>query len=329
MNCVWGESMREAFGSRLSWFTTVTRAAGALVLGLAVAAGVGAPGPASQMARADTAPGALPRPHIDQHAVAALAAMAIPADAPPGTVQRRLGGEIASTPLSPECASKSPAHEGARAFRRIYQAMQERRSARVLAIGSSSIVGVGASQPAATFTVQLEADLESAFKGADFDIIARGVSGEAAEGTAARIRAEAVSLKPDLIVWQVGTNDGVAHVDQAVFAALLTSTLRWLSSQRLDVVLIDPQYVGKFASDDHYTGIVRTVADVARRERVPLVHRYKAMQDLARTQINRSYMASDLFHLNDLGYKCMAEFAAQAIETGVRQAVAEGTLERR
>ena len=235
--------------------------------------------------------------------------------------------EIASTPLSPECRCKGPAHEGAHAFRRIDQAMRERRSARVLAIGSSSTVGVGASQPAATFTVQLEADLERAFKGADFDIIARGVSGEVAAGTAARIRAEAIALKPDLIVWQVGTNDGVAHVDQAVFAALLTSTLRWLTAEHMDVVLIDPQYVGKFAADDHYKGIVRTVADVARRERVPLVRRYLAMEDLARTQINRSYMASDLFHLNDLGYKCMAEFAAQAIETGVRQAVAEGNLD--
>lgn len=234
--------------------------------------------------------------------------------------------EIAVTHLSPECHSKAPAFEGRRAFRRIHQAMQERRSARVLAIGSSSVVGVGASTPAATFTVQLEADLESAFKGADFDIIGRGMSGEVAAGTAARIRTEALQYKPDLIVWQVGTNDGVARVDPAVFSALLTSTLRWLSAQRIDVVLIDPQFVGKFAADAHYTGIVTTIGDIARRERVPLVHRYHAMEALARSQINRSYMASDLFHLNDLGYKCMAEFAAQAIEAGVRQAVAEGNL---
>jgi acyl-CoA thioesterase I len=234
---------------------------------------------------------------------------------------------IASTPLSAECASKSPAYEGAHAFRRVHLAMQERRAARVLAIGSSSIVGVGASTPAATFTEQLEADLGRVFKGSAFTIIGRGMNGEVAEGTAARIRLEAMQLKPDLIVWQVGTNDGVARVDQAAFAALLTSTLQWLSHQRLDVVLIDPQFVGKFAADEHYNGIVRTITDVARRERVPLVRRYQTMEALARSQINRSYMASDLFHLNDLGYKCMAEFAAQAIEAGVRQAVAEGTLE--
>ena len=234
--CVLGESMRGDAKPGLSWITRMPNPVRAVTVGLAGMTGAWMAALSFQGALAQEVPDAAHGPQI-------LAAVAAPAEAPAVRV-------IASTPLSPECASKSPAHEGARAFRRVYQAMQERRSARVLAIGSSSIVGVGASQPAATFTVQLEADLESAFKGADFDIIGRGVSGEIAEGTAARIRAEAMQLKPDLIVWQVGTNDGVAHADQAVFAALLTSTLRWLGSQRLDVVLIDPQYVGKFAGDE-------------------------------------------------------------------------------
>ena len=241
------------------------------------------------------------------------------------TVSPARASEFSATQLSPECAARPPAYEGRRAFRRIRQAMNDRRAARVLAIGSSSIVGVGASTPAATFTEQLETDLERVFKGADFDVIGRGVSGEVAAITATRIRSEALQLKPDLIVWQVGTNDGVAKVDQAVFAALLTTTLRWLATYRYDVVLVDPQYVSKFATDEHYRAIVRIITEVARREHVPLVHRYEAMEDLARRQINRSYMASDLFHLNDLGYKCMAEFAAQAIEVGIKQAVLEGT----
>lgn len=231
---------------------------------------------------------------------------------------------VTATPLSPECSARTPAHEGRRAFRRIQQAMAERRAARVLAIGSSSIVGVGASSPRATFTVQLEEDLERTFKGADFDVIGRGMSGEVAERTAERIKSDVGLFDPDLVVWQVGTNDGVSHVDQENFTKLLIATLRWLDTQRRDVVLIDPQFANKYAGDDHYKGIVRTIGDVARRERVPLVTRYRAMEELARQHINRSYMASDLFHLNDLGYKCMAEFAAQAIEVGVRQALIEG-----
>ena len=47
--------------------------------------------------------------------------------------------EIATTQLSPECAAQRPAYEGRRAFRRIHQALHERRAARVLAIGSSSM----------------------------------------------------------------------------------------------------------------------------------------------------------------------------------------------
>lgn len=258
-------------------------------------------------------------------AVALLALIGVSTDGRVDSTASRTQDPIA-TPLSPECTARTPAYEGRRAFRRIQQAMAERRAARVLAIGSSSIVGVGASSPRATFTVQLEEDLERTFKGADFDVIGRGMSGEVAERTAERIKSDVGLFDPDLVVWQVGTNDGVSHVDQANFSKLLIATLRWLDTQRRDVVLIDPQFANKYAGDDHYRGIVRAIGDVARRERVPLVTRYRAMEDLARQHINRSYMASDLFHLNDLGYKCMAEFAAQAIEVGVRQAMFDGQL---
>ena len=41
---------------------------------------------------------------------------------------------------------------------------------------------------------------------------------------------------------------------------------------------------------------------------------------LAREHPGSSYLSSDRFHLNDLGYRCMAEYAARAIVAGVLQA---------
>lgn len=306
-------------GHRLIAVVTV-----AVVMAIAVSDGKGPAQARAQTMAAGASPSSAMAPSRTP------AAPAIPAPAMEAATSRhapdRLVRSLTPSQLSPECAAKPPAYEGPRAFRRLHLAMQERRAARVLAIGSSSIVGVGASKPSATFTEQLEADLERAFRGTDFDVIGRGMSGEVAAVTANRVRAEALQYRPDLIVWQVGTNDGVTQVDTGKFSTLLTSTLRWLANYRYDVVLIDPQYASRYAGSDHYRLIVRTVHDIARREQVPLVHRYDAMEDLMRRQINRSYLANDLFHLNDLGYKCMAEFAAQAIEVGVMQAMAEGTL---
>ena len=144
--------------------------------------------------------------------------------------------------------------------------------------------------------------------------------GEVAEGAAERLKADVAALKPDLVVWQVGTNDAIARIEEHEFADELRSTLSWLAEHKIDVVLIDPQYVERLSKDANYQGIIDTISDVAREKRVLLVNRYDAMSDLARQHPNSTYLASDKFHLNDLGYRCMAEYAARAIVAGVVQA---------
>lgn len=225
--------------------------------------------------------------------------------------------------LSRECRVKSPAFEGRAPLRSVRRALREGRQLKVLAIGSSSTVGVGASSPVAGYTVRLEHDLEGFLKGADVDLIPSGMSGEFAEGTAARIRAEVTANRPDLVVWQVGTNDAMARIGEARFTECLQTTLRWLAERHVDVVLINPQYVDRLAADGHYENYVRVIGDVGRQERVLVVDRYKTMADLAKRNGNNAYLAQDRFHLNDLGYRCMAEYAARAIVSGILQAEAD------
>jgi acyl-CoA thioesterase I len=100
----------------------------------------------------------------------------------------------------------------------------------------------------------------------------------------------------------------------------LARTLQWLARNHIDVVLIDPQFTERVANDDHYTKVVRAIEDVARQERVMLVHRFSAMADLAKQKGETAILSNDRFHLNDLGYRCMAEYAAGAIVAGIIQA---------
>ena len=95
---------------------------------------------------------------------------------------------------------------------RLGRALRETGTAKVLAIGSSSTAGVGASSPSRTYTARLEADLETALTGTDFDVIGHGLSGEVAQGAADRMRREVEDVKPELVIWQVGTNDALRHV---------------------------------------------------------------------------------------------------------------------
>lgn len=228
----------------------------------------------------------------------------------------------AATELSNDCRVKS-AYGPKAALRSMRRALKKQRRVKVLAIGSSSTVGVGASSPAASYPVRLESNLEGFIPGFDVEVINRGVSGETGMEAVERIKLEVAEIEPDLVVWQVGTNDAMARIDETDFGGMLRSTVKWLIANKVDVMLIDPQYVERLATDEHYTEIVRAIARIAREERVLLVNRFEAMADLANRRGNATFLAQDRFHPNDLGYRCMAEYAARAIAAGILQAEAE------
>jgi acyl-CoA thioesterase I len=227
--------------------------------------------------------------------------------------------------LSPECNSQRLAGETfRRPLRGIRKAVRAQRNVKVLAIGSSSTAGVGASKPSATYIAKLETTLEGAFKGMDFDVVGRGRSGEEAQGAADRMRQEIAEVKPDLVVWQVGTNDALRHVDLERFKSCLKTTLAWLAQNKIDVVLIDPQYGNQLIKDSYYEQVVTAVAEVARDMRVLLVDRFETMRELQRERGDAFYLSSDNLHLNDNGHRCMAEQLARSIVAGLLQADAEG-----
>ncbi len=226
--------------------------------------------------------------------------------------------------LSPDCRSKRAVGDlFRRPLRTLSRAVRESRPVKVLAIGSSSTVGIGASSPSATYVAKLETTLEGTFKGLDFDVIGRGLSGEEAQGAADRMKKEVEQTTPDLVVWQVGTNDAIRHVSIDRFRECLRNTLAWLKEHRVDVVLIDPQYGETLTKDAYYEQVVGVIAEVAREARVLLVDRFEAMRELHRVHGDRFYLTSDNLHMNDTGHRCMAEQLARSIVGGLLMADAE------
>ena len=184
---------------------------------------------------------------------------------------------------------------------------------RILAIGSSSTWGVGATSRRKNYPSQLEIMLERVLKNVPIEVVNRGVSGETAETTAERLRIEAALLKPDLVLWQVGTNDAVQRVSVENFERTVGGTVSLLRKKNIDVVLVGLQYTPKYARDEHYFAIRDALKRVATEQNVLYVRRYQAMEYITKTKANLQMMADDDFHLNDLGYQCMAEHIAQAI----------------
>ena len=79
----------------------------------------------------------------------------------------------------------------------------------IVAIGSSSTAGTGASSSKATYPSQLQAELKSMFPQSAVTVLNRGVPGDMAAATVARFKHDAIEPKPDLIVFQTGTNSAL------------------------------------------------------------------------------------------------------------------------
>lgn len=190
--------------------------------------------------------------------------------------------------------------------------LEKKLPLKVMAIGSSSTVGIGASAPSRTYPNQLSAILLRNYKGLPLQVVNRGVSGELAATTAERLKMQVALERPTLVLWQVGTNDALARVPVEEFAETVRENVRWMKSHEIDVVLVGLQYTSKSVRDEHYHAIRNSLSELAEQEGVLLVRRYAAMEFLAKSK-GAQVLTDDDLHLNDLGYRCMAEHIAHAL----------------
>ncbi|HTZ37051.1 MAG TPA: GDSL-type esterase/lipase family protein, partial [Stellaceae bacterium] len=77
---------------------------------------------------------------------------------------------------------------------------------KIVAVGSSSTAGTGATSAAATYPSRLEVELRERLPDRAVDVVNQGHGGEDAPEELARLGRDVVALNPDLAIWQVGTN---------------------------------------------------------------------------------------------------------------------------
>ena len=76
----------------------------------------------------------------------------------------------------------------------------------IVAIGSSSTAGAGASSAAASYPNRLAVELKQYFPNHSITMINRGVGGEEVGDMLKRFDSAVIAAKPDLVLWQFGTN---------------------------------------------------------------------------------------------------------------------------
>jgi acyl-CoA thioesterase I len=216
------------------------------------------------------------------------------------------------SPYSPECQAGGSAIAGERALPNVAAALEQRKTIRILAIGASA----GRRRARGSYTDQIERLLEQALKGIDVVMINRGVSGELAADAATRIKTEVALEQPDLVLWQIGTNDALAYVPLAELEETITSTIRWLKEHKVDVVIAGLQYINRMAQDSHYAAVRDLMRRIAAQENVIVVRRYEAMQLMEQAAKPGGDFVPDEFERTEEGYSCLAQYFARAITLG-------------
>jgi hypothetical protein len=147
-------------------------------------------------------------------------------------------------------------------------------------------------------------------------MIDRGFSGELARDAAERIKTEVALVKPDLVLWQLGTHDALMHVPVADFKASVSTALDWLRRQEIDVVLVGLHYLRRLVPDEHYQSIRRSIRSLADEKKVLVIGRYEAMQVIEQARRTGSGPTLNEFTTTDNGYACLSEYVVRALTTG-------------
>ena len=191
----------------------------------------------------------------------------------------------------------------------------------IVAIGSSSTAGAGASSPAANYPSRLQAELTQRFPDHAITVLNRGVNGEEVADMLRRFDTAVVTAKPDLVIWQLGTNSVLRdhHLDD--HGASIRAGLAKIRSVGADIVLIDPQYAPKVIAKPEAAPMVELLATTAKQEDVDLFPRFSVMKrwyDVDHMKF-ASFVSPDGLHMNDWSYGCLAKGLTIAIAEAVNR----------
>lgn len=190
---------------------------------------------------------------------------------------------------------------------------------RIVALGSSSTAGAGASLPWRAYPGRLEAALRAALPGTSVTVMNRGAGGEDAAHMLGRLERDAVAERPQLVIWQVGANAALRSMDRDSFRSFLRQGLLRLRMAGIDVVLMDNQRAPRIAARAGHRDYDAMLAEAAAAVPGVVLFSRGALMDAwaAAGMPNQAFLIPDNLHHNDLGYACLARALGTALVAGL------------
>ena len=190
-----------------------------------------------------------------------------------------------------------------------------------VALGDSTVEGIGATSPSANYVSRLHARLRTVYPRAG--VVNLGLGGATAADVVADQLERAILLRPRLVTLSIGPNDITGRVPVQVYTGHVDTIFRRLTQETSAVVVanllpdlaITPRFRGREAAPAVGGLTVRfneALTRAARSYGVEVVDLYQP----SRAEIPRhpELVAADGYHPSDLGYARWAELLWAGVE---------------
>lgn len=231
--------------------------------------------------------------------------------------------ESARTELVADAACFAPSAPSmvSEPLRRTAWTIHEGHPLKIVAIGSSSTQGHGASTDANSYPKQLESILSARLGGLPVEVVNKGVGGELASEMLARFERDVLAERPALVIWQTGSNDITRAVPVTEFRAQIADGISRLKEAGIDVIVMSPQYYPRLQRYANHQAYIDAMRSIAGGHKVALLCRFTVMREWTAQgawNLERA-LSGDRFHMSDSGYYCLGKLLADAIARNVER----------
>jgi acyl-CoA thioesterase I len=196
--------------------------------------------------------------------------------------------------------------------------LQAGKTVTVVALGSSSTTGFGTFRSNAAFPDVMKQELLRLRPSARIELINSGRIMEDIPGNIARLDNDVLRYKPDLVVWQLGSNDSVWRGIADNAKEMVSDAVKRLKAASADVVLVDLQYAPLVLLIARHIRMEKIIAEVAREQNVGLFPRFLLMKRAIEGGVT-GLVWWDGLHNSAEGHRCIGIALAQMIDAAARQ----------
>jgi len=199
------------------------------------------------------------------------------------------------------------------------KAMQETGRLTIVALGSSTTAGSGASAEDKSYPFVLQSELRRRLPGAEVRVVNKGVGGQSAYDMLLRMDGDVIDEKPAVVIWQTVVNDAIRDIGEEKLAKILRKGIAKARAAGIDMILMDLPWLPREGRYPHFDDYRAVLARTAEQQGVSLFPRYAMMKGWSRSKqfTEEELVGMNGLHLVDAGYRCLASRLADGIVSAV------------